>query len=57
MSTPAKDAMIESLQKEERDEYDQWLDWLDLQQEWLARLVEQGYLPTTKEQHHAEVQH
>ena len=53
MSLNAKDAMIDQYREEE--EYNQYLDWLDQQQEWLARLVEQGYLPTTKETHHAEV--
>ena len=50
MSTPAKDAMIDQYREEE--EYNQYLDWLDQQQEWLARLMEQGYIPTTKEQQH-----
>ena len=52
MSTPAKDAMIESLQKEERDEYDQWLDWLDLQQVWVSSLIADGHIPTPQEERH-----
>lgn len=51
----AKDVQIETWRKEEEDEYRQWLDYLDQQQEWYAQLVERGYIPTTKEIHHAEV--
>jgi len=51
MST-AKDAMIEQWRKEADEEYGVWLDSLDMQQEWVSRLVEQGHIPTTKEQQH-----
>jgi exonuclease III len=50
----AKDQMIDTFIQEDHD-YAQYCEWLDQQQEWVARLVEQGYIPTTKEQHHAEV--
>jgi len=49
----AKDAMIDQYREEEEE--NQYLDWLDQQQEWVARLVEQGYIPTTKEQHHESI--
>jgi exonuclease III len=50
----AKDKMIDIWRKEAADDA-QYCDWLDQQQEWLARLVEQGYIPTTKETRHAEI--
>ena len=50
MST-AKDAMIEQWRKEADEEYGVWLDSLDMQQEWVSRLVELGYIPTSKEEH------
>ena len=47
-----KDDMIEQWRKEADEEYRGWLDCLDMQQEWVSRLVEQGHIPTTKEQQH-----
>ena len=49
----AKDLQIDTWRKEEEDEYRQWLDVLDQQQEWVSRLIEQGHIPTHKEEKHA----
>ena len=51
----AKELQIDTWRKEAEAEYEQYCEWLEQQQEWVARLVEQGYIPTTKEQHHAEI--
>ena len=48
----AQDLQIEQWRKEADEEYGVWLDSLDMQQEWVSRLVEQGHIPTTKEQQH-----
>lgn len=53
----AKDLMIDLRKEEAEEEYQQWLEFVDSQQEWLSRLMEQGYIPTPKETYHAEVQH
>ena len=51
----AKDLQIDTQRKEDRDEYEQWLDWVELQQEWVASLIEHGHIPSPQETHHAEV--